>query len=563
MRVASFLRQVLLDDVPAQAPAAAGGAEDLAIVPAAVVAGPEANLAAIVADSLEVAARGRASSDDCTMGRGFSSHRFFRVLRSSMDSRVFQHDDGQRIHKMVVCELSLDGRRGGAGLFKPRSAGGATTINWRDMVAKHGMKVILNNLVVWSSSAHALCSLSAPQSASFASSLRSLPAISDIVPAPQKFDVAQRFAWGELVEQILTVATLDGEGAKSYVDVIFGRLISMDGERSTQVDLATLQDLISAGVALVQESEFGEDIIQINLETVSWVCSHGLQHGTKYALGHVSLSNVDKQSKLSALMFLCSLGWTPSAENLSGRYYEASSEKVFDASLQRPKVYFVALCMSASILRKLSTSEAALPVIYHGMPQAYYKALLSLPASKMQAIADIIEQTPHIKRIRDSEFAALLDGCEGVPEREEGPEGQHMLAVLDAPSPAEVDAQRVHRIAASVLRGLPAEFVDIRSCMVATSANRTLRVNFDNCSHSSGKQRAYIACPAPHHSACFKYSVVERFESNEDCAAWLMAWADHARSQPAAEFNKRAHMSFVPDAQAVAAFRRLVRDHPL
>eukprot|EP00969_Alexandrium_andersonii_P307623 13598056-Alexandrium_andersonii.AAC.1 len=44
-------------------------------------------------------------------------------------------------------------------------------------------------------------------------------------------------------------------------------------------------------------------------------------------------------------------------------------------------------------------------------------------------------------------------------------------------------------------------------------------VHFDNASHSNGRQRAFIACGCPAHSACFKYTTVDLHPSPAHAAA--------------------------------------------
>ena len=112
----------------------------------------------------------------------------------------------------------------------------------------------------------------------------------------------------------------------------------------------------------------------------------------------------------------------------------------------------------------------------------------------------------------------------------------------------------------TLLQGVPASSVDLRSATSATVDGHKLTAHFDNMSHSSGKQRCYIRCPSAHHHACFKYSVVERFADERDASAWLMAWAAYARDKPATSFTKQQHGQYVPDAAAISVIRPLVRD---
>lgn len=60
---------------------------------------------------------------------------------------------------------------------------------------------------------------------------------------------------------------------------------------------------------------------------------------------------------------------------------------------------------------------------------------------------------------------------------------------------------------------------------VQHAAGPMCRVRFDNASHSSKVQRAYISCPWPHHHACFKYRQVNIEPDRNRLVAWLYQWA--------------------------------------
>ena len=67
------------------------------------------------------------------------------------------------------------------------------------------------------------------------------------------------------------------------------------------------------------------------------------------------------------------------------------------------------------------------------------------------------------------------------------------------------------------------------------------------------KQRAYIACGAKHHAACYKYTVVDRFPTPGRAAAWLLAWRDHALHQDVT-YSKEDHRTHEPIAGEVDRF---------
>ena len=82
-----------------------------------------------------------------------------------------------------------------------------------------------------------------------------------------------------------------------------------------------------------------------------------------------------------------------------------------------------------------------------------------------------------------------------------------------------------------------------------------LKVNLDNCSHASGIQRAYIACPMEHHKACFRYKSVHLMPSQRRLTAWLCCWALHAAPH-GESFSKDDHKGHDPDDAAVDEIMR-------
>jgi hypothetical protein len=59
--------------------------------------------------------------------------------------------------------------------------------------------------------------------------------------------------------------------------------------------------------------------------------------------------------------------------------------------------------------------------------------------------------------------------------------------------------------------------------------------------------------------ACYKYTIVERLCGNELAAAWLILWARHAASHPAA-YNKAEHKTYEPSLAETQAFAANVKE---
>ena len=74
-----------------------------------------------------------------------------------------------------------------------------------------------------------------------------------------------------------------------------------------------------------------------------------------------------------------------------------------------------------------------------------------------------------------------------------------------------------------------------------------------------GHQRGYVSCTRGSkgpcgHQACFKYSVVHQHQSEEDCVAWLAAWAEAGKKENN-EFTKTHHKVFHPAAARIAELK--------
>ena len=261
------------------------------------------------------------------------------------------------------------------------------------------------------------------------------------------------------------------------------------------------------------------------------------------------------------MMLLASRGWQSGLGEHS--YYTFGGALRCDLAAQRPKLYFAALAMADAILDKMSRL-GFLPVLHHGMPENYYKAILHLrTAADFAKLESMLSSASDFAALPDKSFAALLlhgDDEGKQPEAEDDPEPPALAPLLPGLAPELQDQLLLHRNIAAVLQGVPASSVDLRSATSATVDGHKLTAHFDNMSHSSGKQRCYIRCPSAHHHACFKYSVVERFADEGDASAWLMAWAAYARDKPATSFTKQQHGQYVPDAAAISVIRPLVRD---
>ena len=170
----------------------------------------------------------------------------------------------------------------------------------------------------------------------------------------------------------------------------------------------------------------------------------------------------------------------------------------------------------------------------------------------------MLEGAADVRRIRDAEFAKMLKDAPSLPDFD-GDADPTPLALLDAPVPAvgpAADMAMMHRIAANVLRGIGT--ADITSKWECDVGGIAITVHFDGCSHSSGKQRAYVACKGGDHSACFRYATVDRFPSEQECVATLACWSVEPKKRPKG-WTKEDHKKIDPSNAEVAALLPSVR----
>jgi hypothetical protein len=112
----------------------------------------------------------------------------------------------------------------------------------------------------------------------------------------------------------------------------------------------------------------------------------------------------------------------------------------------RSKPYCDCLALASSILQKLSSVESSLPIIYHGMPVSYYRALLALKDGRsVTALVEKLERAPNLKALRDKDFAVLLPTgriASDAGDEPVEPEGPPLLALEWVPDPPQSDVAR-------------------------------------------------------------------------------------------------------------------------
>ena len=112
----------------------------------------------------------------------------------------------------------------------------------------------------------------------------------------------------------------------------------------------------------------------------------------------------------------------------------------------------------------------------------------------------------------------------------------------------------MRKIALSVLRSVDLD-VSFRQSVTDLENGQTYIVRFDNGTHFSGKQRAYIACCSGHH-ASYKYRIIEKFQSPQHATAWMVAWTTTVPNG----YTQKMHEQYEPNEDIVQGLVDNVED---
>ena len=176
--------------------------------------------------------------------------------------------------------------------------------------------------------------------------------------------------------------------------------------------------------------------------------------------------------------------------------------------------------------------------IYHGKKEAYYKSLVKLPAAKLVRLK--LTDSPDMDQETVAEILGLL---KDIREEEEA---AGAIADIDEAA-VEDDDQDIYEAIAAAPDRPPPEVVT-RNVLVPIGS-RDVRIYYDNCSHQSGKQRAWAVCPDRTHARCFRYRFIESFASPTACEQFLTAWAYSAVLRPC---SRKEHQDRIPSDAEVA-----------
>ena len=247
-----------------------------------------------------------------------------------------------------------------------------------------------------------------------------------------------------------------------------------------------------------------------------------------------------KQSRLDLVTLLYRQGFVGVYD--APRYWDesSSSRRVFraQAMLSGPKLYFVAL-----LLRNEIASRGGF--VMHTGSARYYQLLLSL---RDLAVFECLKDAG--ASMTDASLQTLLDDVSL----------QEPLVPLEGSD--EPDAEQNGDVESNA-GTFPEDITDELPIIIQRYAAETARmrpyqhegsqgaayVHFDNCSHSSGKLRAFVRCRQ--HDQCTKHIQVETAGGRHAAICYCVAWLHWAEAE---QLDKDAHSCAAPPAEWVDHF---------
>ena len=192
--------------------------------------------------------------------------------------------------------------------------------------------------------------------------------------------------------------------------------------------------------------------------------------------------------------------------------YAPGGPKVFLRLHTRPRSYYIALALADDILSK------NVKRILHKMSDAYYLALIRLST-------EALEKLDH-EKLCYKEFVKAMKPSRGNANVADDPH----LPMLDDVDIGEAEALLEDEMDAETNEMLVTLSCSRRSVSFADRTISTVirgvsvRILYDRCSHSSGRQRAWAVCPNRNHDRCLRYQILDMHESDRHLRSYLAAW---------------------------------------
>ena len=460
-------------------------------------------------------------------------------------SSPLQYDDLQNAGSIVVVPVTISYKEGGAGMFSYHQL--EKPVRWNSLSTFHstGMRFLLDNMVIWSHSDAVRLALVLP-AASVDSTALVPHSFSQSVLSIQH--VAPHRVWeGAIASMMEHVATQRSVCTFRLLDNV---LTASNSDFRLELAPEHWNDMLSTGVLSSLDIQGGVNHVVVNVASLRYEPIAGIAKGSADPLGHVDLSRISSLCKLTLMMWLRRNGWDHS-DDLSS--FMSGSQLLCNMNLNRPKSYFVALALANEILTKFPVHAETVPHIRHDLTASYYNSLLHLKSVDFHKLVSLMNEQQNGVAVCDKAFAELVPGT--IDEEAAAPIVHELPALI---SQEQQDIHTLHINAIAVLGGNADNAVDLSKLVETHYQDHVFQVRFDNCSHSSGKQRVYIACPHDTHHACFKYSQVDLHASERHAVAWLCAWAHHCVPSQKG-FSKEAHKTLVPSAAVLAEWLERVQ----
>ena len=94
----------------------------------------------------------------------------------------------------------------------------------------------------------------------------------------------------------------------------------------------------------------------------------------------------------------------------SGSWHATDMPKHVVVDSKRPRLYYEALATCQAIFNLFPQNEDVLPVIHHGMPSAYYKALTNATNTTcIEKLMAIMDSAADVAKITNKAFAEIVD----------------------------------------------------------------------------------------------------------------------------------------------------------
>lgn len=268
-------------------------------------------------------------------------------------------------------------------------------------------------------------------------------------------------------------------------------LMACDGVHGSVLEALTLQ-----GIMQCRADEFGDPGWALDLSAVKLRPSLIVSDRTRDAVVPRDVVQYEHLSKVELAALLLADGW--SFARFPGPLTPESPTVFMEGSLAEVSGMLLRSCGSPTPLRKGRSLSSTLA-----------RRVTSCACCACLCCSRCLDGPART----DREYKDLLLGA-GVgeieaPEEVLPPADEELMPLVPlAPPPMDVGP-----------------LMGARRFAPANGGDAHIVVRYDNFSHAHGRQRAYVACSNPSHARCFKYTLVDNFQNDNQVCAFLYAWS--------------------------------------